>query len=143
MYGGRSTTRRTGSIAKYFFDTSVLVRALLEPQSHAATILFGRDPLVQRYTGWIALKELRRLPRDHPKLGLRLPLLERHIDRILEHLILVPALPLESFRDITLGDRSDRPIVAAARHVHAILVTRDRALAIDARPYVETLLIED
>jgi hypothetical protein len=99
--------------------------------------------LVQRFTSRTALKELRRLPYHHPELALDRAEIERSIVDLTMAIIITPSARRDEFERYDLGDRSDRPLVAEARHVQAVLVTADHRLAIDARAYVETLFITD
>jgi hypothetical protein len=134
--------KATDAPSSYFFDTTILVWALQDEAGPAHKAVFSKDPLAHRFTSWTAIKELRRVFRDHPEYGVPVHDVESFVQELLLHLNVVPRAEPAALLGIKIRDKSDRPLVAEARRIGAVLVTADHHLAEDAKAYILTHLLE-
>ena len=125
----------------YFFDTSVVLKAHTDESSAARSYFDLSSRAARKVTNQFVLKELRRLPRTSPELGLVPHEIEELIVDMQMDFEILPTSTPDVFKRLVLVNGADRPIVQGAMSAAATLLTRDRRLATEARAYVQVIKV--
>jgi predicted nucleic acid-binding protein len=122
-----------------FLDTSIIVAAILIPGGPARRLVFS--------SGWdlhtigYVLKETRHVLRK--KYHVPESRLADTFQRVRNRVIVHRTLPAIRFKKLDIRDKSDKPIVYAARSLGCILVIDDECTYRDALAYVEAVRLDD
>ncbi len=125
-------------IRDFFLDTSVIIEALSKKSSAAFRLVFL--PLRRAHTIEYVMKEAHHVLKER---GLREDLIREALDGIRGKVIVHRTPPANRFKKLDIRDRSDKPIVYAARHLGCVLVLRDERTYRDALKYVEAFRLDD
>ena len=122
-----------------FLDTSIIVAAILIPDGPARKLVFSSG--LELHTIEYVLKETRHV------LGKRYRVPEPRIaDAFLQvrsRVVVHRTPPANRFKKLDIRDKSDKPIVYAARSLGCILVIDDERTYRDALKYVEAVRLDD
>ena len=123
----------------FFLDTSIIIAAIIETSKTARQLVFASG--WELHTIEYVMKEVRRVLRERYRLR------ESEISTALDHVRSRVAVhrtpPAVRFKKLDIRDRSDRPIVYAARSLGCILVIDDEQTYHDALAYVEAVRLDD
>jgi len=108
-------------MTRYLFDTSVLLAGLMGTSKRSER--YYDDDTVEKVTIEYVLKESYRVLRDFFKLNE--DEINHAMEDIHEKIRILPNPTVGEFRKINISDKSDRPIVCAAKKYGCTLLLRD------------------
>jgi predicted nucleic acid-binding protein len=123
----------------FFLDTSVILAAILGTSRPASRLVFS--------SGWdlhtieYALKETGRVLRK--RYHFPEPKIAEAIDHVRRRVVVHRTPPAIRFGKLDIRDKSDRPIVYAARMLGCVLIIDDEETYRDALAYVEAVRLDD
>jgi predicted nucleic acid-binding protein len=123
----------------FFLDTSIILEAVLGHSIKALSVVF--ESSCPAHTIEYVLKEVHFVLRD--RYGYSEFEIARVLERLRERLVVHKNPPSKAFRKLDIRDKSDKPIVYAARCHGCILLINDQETMEDAQIYVEARKLED